>query len=680
MGLQGTRSVERRAVAWLAGLGLVVGIVWLPMTSAHGSSATTTVTSGTISWGVKSSFRRYVTGAIAHGSITVTAPATDDGTRTTFSQARGQWSEAEAEVTTAGAVRFTGHSGQLDLTISQPRLVLTSSDAAVVVDAVDSGGRRHANLKLALLDLNGAATVSGTSVTVTNAKATLTAAGTALFMLDGAAFYPAGAPLDPVSAAFELDAAASGSESASPSASVPPGWPAPTPSSSQGNPRNNTPTSHPGPHSTTADAAKAGYLRWGVKSSFRDYVIGPIAKGSITTSGGAVADGAGYQFGQSRTTADPPAAAGNTSYSGAVRFAGHHGALDLTFRSPILRITGRSTAVLSLEVSGFGRLNVASVALNAATRQVGPASVAYSGAPTTLTAAGSKVFSYVGSSFYPPGTAMDPLTFRIGAASTAHNRPAATTVHASASAAPSTSVTAPTAIPEARCPARDARLVWGFKETFRAYVSGSIAEGDWTTSGKASYRTPDFTWAEGSGTYDSNSGLGQVAFRGAVSFTGHHGALDTVLSDPSIRFVSPTKAVLTLDFASTSMEAAMAGKTDRTKATAVPFVELDLGRAKKKTQGTGVAYVEIPSTLTTQGAAVFSNYAAGTAFDPVSLEFEAAECAPADASVAADAKPAAAGGQSQVPPWLGWAGSSIVGSLIGSAAVLFAGRKGWVRL
>lgn len=687
MGSRETRLIERRSVAWLAGLGLIVAMVWLPVASAQGSPAAATVTSGTISWGVKASFRNYVTGPIAHGSITVAAPAEDDGVRTTFSQASGDWSESAADVTTAGEVRFTGHSGQLDLTIAQPRLVLRGASGTLIVDAVDSEGHSHSDLELASLDLSGATTVSGTSVTVSNARATLTTAGTALFMLDGAAFYSAGTQLDPVSAVFELDAVPSGDETVLPSSSAQPSSATPsasasaTPSAtaSTETPQTSSPSPQPESTSSTTAAAKTGFLRWGVKRSFRDYVIGPIAKGSITTSQGAFADGGGYQFGQSRTTADPPAPAGTTSYTGAIRFAGHHGALDLTFSSPKLRITKSSTAVLSFDVSGFGRLDVATVSLKAATRRAGAASVDYSGAPTSLTAAGAKVFSYSGSSFYPAGTEMDPLTFRIGGAASAQStsRGAATTVYSSPSAAPSGSATAPIANSEARCPAREARLVWGFKKSFRAYVSGSIAQGDWSTSGKASYRTPDFTWTEGSGSYDSSSGLGQLSFSGAVTFTGHHGALDTVISDPMISFVSPTKAVLSVDFASTSMEAAMAGKTERTKADAVPFVELDLSAAKTTTNGTAVTYTEIPSTLTAQGAAVFSNYTAGTAFDPVSLEFVAAECATTDASIAATAKSAQAQDTAPVPPpWLGWVGSGVVGGLVGASSVLLAGRIG----
>ena len=77
-----------------------------------------------------------------------------------------------------------------------------------------------------------------------------------------------------------------------------------------------TPTSTPTP---TDRVTKAGSLVWGVKASFRSYVTGPIAKGSIAVTG-ARASGSGYRFGQASTTADLPDPVGSTRYRGKVRF------------------------------------------------------------------------------------------------------------------------------------------------------------------------------------------------------------------------------------------------------------------------------------------------------------------------------------------------------------------------
>ncbi len=62
------------------------------------------------------------------------------------------------------------------------------------------------------------------------------------------------------------------------------------------------------------------------------------------------------------------------------------------------------------------------------------------------------------------------------------------------------------------CPVDDATLTWGFKETFRSYISGSIANGEWTVADGATYETPDFGWSDGTGAYDPDGGEGLIAF------------------------------------------------------------------------------------------------------------------------------------------------------------------------
>src|SRR5690606_23738697 len=42
------------------------------------------------------------------------------------------------------------------------------------------------------------------------------------------------------------------------------------------------------------------------------------------------------------------------------------------------------------------------------------------------------------------------------------------------------------------CTVTDAELVWGYKESFRSYISGSIAHGEWTVADGAAYETPNF--------------------------------------------------------------------------------------------------------------------------------------------------------------------------------------------
>lgn len=203
----GRRLISLGLAAALAG-----GTLTLVAPQARAATAET-VAGGSISWGLKASFRSYVTGPIAHGAITPSAPATDDGTQTTFAQAAGTWADDDATVGTKGSVNFSGHDGVLDLTLSEPAIVVDGDSATLVVDAVDSDDNTYADLAIANLDLAGAVSRSGNTVTISDAPATLTAAGTAVFSFNGNPMYPAGTVLDPVDAVLTIQAPSSVSAS-----------------------------------------------------------------------------------------------------------------------------------------------------------------------------------------------------------------------------------------------------------------------------------------------------------------------------------------------------------------------------------------------------------------------------------------------------------------------------------
>lgn len=715
------------------------------------------VVDGAVTWGLKSSFRSYLTGPIAHGSITAAAPATDDGSNTRFPAVDGAFGKS-VSVRTGGGVRFIGHGGDLDVRLTDVRIVGDWQTAALVVDAIASDGTSYDDLALASLALAGRVTTSGDQVTIAAAPATLTKAGAAVFNYAGTPMYPEGTVLDPVSAALRVSGVApTPTSTASPSAST---SVAPSPSAAA---------------ATAVEAkAKAGSLSWGVKSSFRSYVLGPIANGSIAVSRGASAASGGYRFGQSATTAAPPSAVGTTSYRGTVRFRGHHGTLNLAFSDPIVTVRSANTASLSVSVSGRGRVVIAQLVLGRGTRSTASGSVAYRSVPATLTAAGAKLFTYSGESFYAPGIALDPVSFVIGGKATGgdgesvvgtaakkwtapasppaktglsmagdevtaggevtatasgfkpaetgirvvlYSKPVvlATDVEADAAGVATWTGRLPAALaagdhtltfqgsvdrgapltvaepkPTAGCQVTGAALKWGFKESFRAYVSGSIANGDWTTSDGAEYRTPEFGWPTGSGAVDPAAGSGELAFKGAITFTGHKGALNTRIADPVVRFVHAESAVLELDYSGTTMDAAMAGSAEVDRADDVPFVELDLVAGRTSRDGDQVTITDIPTRLTAQGSAAFPNYEAGTAFDKLTVSYQlSADCAaaavPPSAVPSASGSPVNAGGSAPsaaapdaaanpIGGWLPWAGGGLLGLVVGSVGTLLAVR------
>ncbi len=166
--------------------------------AAQPSCVARSVSGATIQWGVKESFRSYITGPIAKGEIS--------GGWGTGSGAFSPEND-RGRVSFGGAVHYTGHGGLLDVTLSNPRVQITGQNTASLILNVQSKGFNgspdvNANgVVFANLSLP-AATESAGRVSWNGAGATLTAAGAEAF----AGFYEAGDALDSVSFTFPLGA------------------------------------------------------------------------------------------------------------------------------------------------------------------------------------------------------------------------------------------------------------------------------------------------------------------------------------------------------------------------------------------------------------------------------------------------------------------------------------------
>ena len=202
----------RSSRGWLrAGLVVAVAVAAMLAPAAGASADPVTVTGGSSDWGVKMSFRNYITGPIAHGDIAVSGGATTnpDGTFH-FPTVGGTYDPAtrSGEIDLQGTVRFRGHetpvcSGTylLFLTVTDPRLVLAGDVGTLYADATSTSLETgetvtYPNVDLASLDLTGVTPAAGDdSLTWTAIPALLTANGAPAF----AGFYAAGTELDPVS-------------------------------------------------------------------------------------------------------------------------------------------------------------------------------------------------------------------------------------------------------------------------------------------------------------------------------------------------------------------------------------------------------------------------------------------------------------------------------------------------
>ncbi|MFF9341847.1 MULTISPECIES: HtaA domain-containing protein [unclassified Streptomyces] len=351
---------------------------------------------------------------------------------------------------------------------------------------------------------------------------------------------------------------------------------------------------------------QGGRLDWGIKSSFQGYVTGPVAQGNWSLTGGAATVGSQYRFHSARGSYDPATGAFEAAFTGGVRFTGHRGAdgtneLDLTISRPRIRIrggTGTLYADMASKAKDTGRMTVrsrvplATLGLGGVDMRGGTSPVSLANVPATLTAQGATAFA----GYYPAGTALDPVSLTVDVRTAA---PAASPTTAPAAT--------PSATPKPQATARALRAAavdWGVRRTFREYVTGAIAQGEWTLADGAQDGGALFRFPSGTGRYDPAAGTLDASFAGSVRFTGTH--LDLTLARVAVTVTGGT-GTLAADVTS-------AGKTEK----AVPLVTFAAGRLAPEN---GLAVVtEAPATLTEGGARAFGGmYKAGTAMDPVSL-------------------------------------------------------------
>ncbi|MEU3752186.1 HtaA domain-containing protein [Streptomyces olivoreticuli] len=182
-----------------------------------------------VDWGVRRTFREYVSGPIAQGSWKVGDGAQDGGALFRFPRGKGAY-DAEKKALDAsfdGTLRFTGK--HLDLTLGAVKAAVKDGKGTLSADVTGGSGEGKA-LPLVTFDASALTEKDGLAA-VTAAPAKLTAEGAKAF----GGVYKEGADMDPVSLAVPLTATAKlpplpNLGKASPSASA---VPAPAPESAE---------------------------------------------------------------------------------------------------------------------------------------------------------------------------------------------------------------------------------------------------------------------------------------------------------------------------------------------------------------------------------------------------------------------------------------------------------------
>ncbi|AWZ07964.1 MULTISPECIES: HtaA domain-containing protein [unclassified Streptomyces] len=159
-------------------------------------------TDAAVDWGVRRTFREYVSGSIGQGKWELAEGAQDGGALFRFPQGKGVYDGGKGtlDAAFAGSVHFTG--AHLDLKLTKFTAKVENGKGVLSAD-VTSGADTKPAVPLVEFDAKGLKTEGGLA-TLTEAPATLTEGGAQAFN----SMYKAGTEMDPVSLAVVLDGAA----------------------------------------------------------------------------------------------------------------------------------------------------------------------------------------------------------------------------------------------------------------------------------------------------------------------------------------------------------------------------------------------------------------------------------------------------------------------------------------
>ncbi|OFN47395.1 MULTISPECIES: HtaA domain-containing protein [Rothia] len=163
-----------------------------------------------------------------------------------------------------------------------------------------------------------------------------------------------------------------------------------------------------------------------------------------------------------------------------------------------------------------------------------------------------------------------------------------------------------------------ADLGWGVRDSFRNYIRGGIANGSWDLNG-TTYSNNAFQWAKGTGSF--KDGKGSISFTGSVHFTGHHGILDTTISNPRLEINGKT-AVLYATMVGNDMD----GKSHNYGEVAL----LNVNVSGLQVSGDKISISGAGTTITAEGAKAFAGfYEAGKDMAPLSFSASLSGAQPA---------------------------------------------------
>uniref|UniRef100_A0AAU2A7E8 HtaA domain-containing protein n=1 Tax=Streptomyces sp. NBC_00093 TaxID=2975649 RepID=A0AAU2A7E8_9ACTN len=425
--MSATSSRRPLALAAAVATAVALGATALATTVASTASAAEVPLSGyELTWGIKQSYRTYVTG-MAAGTFTPAdgaSQAANNGAFT-FAEGTGTYDSTAHTVNLGfkGSLKIASTLHGFELTLSDVKF---DSKAAKITADVTRSGTTQDDVPLADVTVTQAMTEMATKLTaeaatVLGSSSYSGAAGDPLTVVQGTPESPSPSastsPTTSTSPSPSPTPTPSGSTSASASTSA-------FPSPSQSESESASPSASPSDTDTAAPVSgdiTDGTLGWGVKQSFRTYVVDGVAKGAITTSDGATqaADNGVFTFVDGSGEYDTDAETLSAAFAGAVNFKGHEDngtyGLDLTL-SDLRATIDNGAGELTADVESLGETSddvvLADLTTDATDLTAVNDVITLSDVTAKLTAAGAKAFG----DFYETGTELDPVDLSVAVA------------------------------------------------------------------------------------------------------------------------------------------------------------------------------------------------------------------------------------------------------------------------
>ncbi|MFD3543445.1 HtaA domain-containing protein [Streptomyces sp. NPDC058662] len=415
-------SVSRRPIALAAAVltaaALGATALVLPATAAitpasanAGPTAPVKIIGGSLDWGILVDYRNYVVNT-AHGTITVADGATRnaDGTLRLGAPV-GQYEPAAGNVVKAafaGSVTFAspappaGHGFEVKLSDFR----IDTGTKKITAD-VTKGGATTQDVPLATVAFGGRS--------MENLATTLTQEAADSL---GSPRYK-DLPGDPLTVKLEFEKPSTPTATPTPT-TTPTTTPSATPTATTTATATATPT-NPAPTTAKptlpaggAQQVTAAKLTWGMKESFRRYVLGG---GTITPSGGAAKNGELYDFALAKGELDAAQRKLTVSFQGALRFQFPAHTIDMGFGNPRLEAAGTS-GTLYVDVTNASGTKTgvpfATLDLSKTDYTTKGGVLALNAVPAVFTAEGAAAFANgANASMYKAGDAIDPVTLSV---------------------------------------------------------------------------------------------------------------------------------------------------------------------------------------------------------------------------------------------------------------------------